>query len=177
MAEEHTEADRGSSDGSSGWVTTKVAAAALGVTPRTVRTYIHEGELEGREEQEGINKRLLVSIASLDELRVRRGTEGRFRTQNRRSSGRGESTGENAGDMAEVIRDLSTRLEQRAAEAADLRARLELTAQAESTLQEQLERERVRADRLDDIQEENERLREELEAERSRGFWRRLFGG
>ncbi len=167
----------GSYEGNSGWVTTKVAAAALGVTPRTVRTYIHEGELEGKEEQEGINKRLLVSINSLDKLRVRRETEGKFRTQNRRSSVRGESNAEPSGDMAEVIRDLSTRLEQRAAEAADLRARLELTAQAESTLQEQLERERERADKLENAQEEARRLREELEAERSKGFWRRLFGG
>jgi predicted transcriptional regulator len=176
MGEGPTGAEQGNYAGSSGWVTTKVAAAALGVTPRTVRTYIHEGELEGREEQEGINKRLLVSISSLDELRVRRETEGRFRTQNRRSSGRGESVGESSGDMAEVIRDLSTRLEQRAAEAADLRARLELTARAESTLQEQLQRERERADKLEDAQEEAQQLREELERERGRGFWRRLFG-
>jgi hypothetical protein len=27
------------------------------------------------------------------------------------------------------------------------------------------------------LREENERLRLELEAERSKGFWRRLFGG
>jgi hypothetical protein len=45
-------------------------------------------------------------------------------------------------------------------------ARAELTEQAESTLREQLERERERADRLE----------EELREERSKGFWRRLFG-
>jgi DNA-binding transcriptional MerR regulator len=133
-----------------------VAAEALGVTPRTIRTYIHEGELEGKTEQEGINKRLLVSIASLDELRVRRETEGKFRPQRGRSSGPGRSEG----DVAEVIRDLSTRLEARAAEAASLRTRLELTAEAESTLKERVTR-----------------LEAELEAERSKGFWRRLFGG
>jgi hypothetical protein len=37
---------------------------------------------------------------------------------------------------------------------------------AESTLREQLERERERADRLE----------AELQAERQRGFWARLFG-
>ena len=79
--------DRGGSAGDQGWVTTKVAAEALGVTLRTIHTYVHEGELEGKAEQEGINKRLLVSIASLDELRVRRETEGKFRPQRGHSSG------------------------------------------------------------------------------------------
>jgi predicted transcriptional regulator len=156
MGENRTEAPDGSYVGNSGWVITKIVAAALGVTPRTIRTYIREGELEGKAEQEGINKRLLVSIASLDELRIRRETGRKFRRQNRPSSAPENSTGE----IAEVIRDLSSRLEQRAAEAADLRARLELTAEAESTLTERVEK-----------------LEAELEAERSKGFWRRLFGG
>jgi hypothetical protein len=49
---------------------------------------------------------------------------------------------------------------------------LELTEQAESTLRESLERERERADRLE---ERAEQLRGELEAERIKGFWARLF--
>jgi excisionase family DNA binding protein len=153
---EPSSGDPGGSSGSQGWVTTKVAAEAIGVTPRTIRTYIHEGELEGKVEQEGINKRLLVSIASLDELRVRREKEGKFRPQRESSSAREKSEG----DVAEVIWDLTIRLEERAAEAASLRTRLELTAEAESTLKERVER-----------------LEAELEAERSKGFWRRLFGG
>jgi excisionase family DNA binding protein len=148
--------DHGGSSVDEGWVTTKVAAEAIGVTPRTIRTYIHEGELQGKVEQEGINKRLLVSIASLDELRMRRETEGKFRPQ--RGSYSAREKGE--GDVAEVIRDLTARLEERAAEAASLRTRLELTAEAESTLKERVAK-----------------LEEELEAERSKGFWRRLFGG
>jgi|SRR5215213_5590836 len=48
-----------------------------------------------------------------------------------------------------------------------MEGRLELTEITESTLREQLERERERADRLE----------EELRDERSRGFWARLFGG
>lgn len=41
-------------------------------------------------------------------------------------------------------------------------------------VREQLGVERGRRERLE---EENERLRTELEAERSKGFWARLFGG
>jgi hypothetical protein len=52
-------------------------------------------------------------------------------------------------------------------EAADLRARLQLTEQAQSALEEE-----ARA-----LREERDRLRAELEEERSKGFWRRLFGG
>src|SRR5215207_4311056 len=148
--------DYGGSSVDQGWVTTKVAAEALGVTARTIRTYIHEGELEGKVEQEGINKRLLVSIPSLDELRMRRETEGKFRPQRGPSSAQEKSEG----DVSDVIRDLAVRLEERAAEAASLRTRLVLTAEAESTLKERVAK-----------------LEEELKAERSKGFWRRLFGG
>jgi hypothetical protein len=62
-----------------------------------------------------------------------------------------------------------------------LEGRLELTAQAESTAREDLERERARAEeerrRADAERERAEELRRELEAERSKGFWARLFGG
>jgi chromosome segregation ATPase len=44
-------------------------------------------------------------------------------------------------------------------------------------LLEELKRERERADKLEEVQEESRRIREELDAERSKGFWRRLFGG
>jgi hypothetical protein len=56
----------------------------------------------------------------------------------------------------------------------EMRARAELTATTESTLRESLERERERADRAE---ESTEQLRGDLEAERSKGFWARLFGG
>jgi chromosome segregation ATPase len=59
-------------------------------------------------------------------------------------------------------------------EAADLRARLELTERTESSLREDLERVREERQRH---QEEADRLRTELEAERSKDLWRRLFGG
>jgi hypothetical protein len=80
----------------------------------------------------------------------------------------------------EVIESLSARLETRVAEAADLRARLELTSKAESTLQ--AERDRLLSD-LEREREERQREREraeqlqtELDAERAKGFWRRMFG-
>jgi excisionase family DNA binding protein len=69
-----------------------------------------------------------------------------------------------------------------------IEGRLELTEATESTLRETLERERARADRLEgrvevageQLQEERERadrLEAELQAERSKGFFSRLFGG
>jgi predicted nuclease with TOPRIM domain len=65
------------------------------------------------------------------------------------------------------------RLETRAAENAELRTRLELTEQTDSTLREQLDRERTRADEL---AEETRELREKLEVARQ-PWWRKLFGG
>ena len=62
-----------------------------------------------------------------------------------------------------------------------LEGRLELTAQAESTAREDLERERARVEeerqRADAERQRADELRAELEAERSKGFWARLFGG
>jgi anti-sigma factor RsiW len=61
--------------------------------------------------------------------------------------------------MADVFRDLAVRLEQRAAEAAELRTRLELTEQTQSTID--AERRRV----LEELAAERRR-REEAERER-----------
>jgi chromosome segregation ATPase len=165
---------RGNDWGSSGWTTTEVAAASLGVTPRTIRSYIQQGELVGELEGKGIEQAWRVSIASLEELRDNRKAQGKFNRRIRKSSALEE-------DIADIIESLSARLETRVAEAADLKARLELTAKAESTLQ--AERDRLVSD-LDREREERQREREraeqlqaELEAERSRGFWQRLFGG
>ncbi len=178
MGEEHTRgklAGHAADDtGGSGWVTTKVAAEALGVNPRTIRTYIEQGELEAKAQGEGIQKTYLVSIDSVYALRDRRGPPRYTRRKTRETSASGRDS---AGELTAIIRDLTSELVQRSQETSELRTRLELTAQAESTLREQLERERERADKLEGIQEEASRLRAELEAERSKGFWRRLFGG
>lgn len=147
----------------SGWTTTSAAAKALGVSPRTVRLYIERGELSGRLE-EGTDKRIwLVSIDSLNSLRARRGTGGIVP----------ESAPEIAETVPDAMRDLALRLELRAAEAAELRTRLELTAQTQSSVEE----ERIRLEEaLAKERERAEQLQAELEAERSKGFWQRLFG-
>lgn len=166
----------------SGWITTDVAAKALGVSPRTIRRFIDRGDLEGRLEEEGITKSWMVSIDSLHDLRDRRDAEGHDRHESPDASAavdRAEDT------LADVLRDLAGRLEARIAEATELRTRLEITERAESSLREERERlladiELERSERENDRQraeEELQHLRAELEAERSKGFWRRLFGG
>jgi hypothetical protein len=166
----------------SGWITTDVAAKALGVSPRTIRRFIDRGELEGKLEEEGIAKAWMVSIDSLHALRDRRKVEGHDRRESVEMSAvvdRAEDT------LADVLRDLAGRLETRIAEATELRTRLEITERAESSLREERERlladiERERSERDNDRQraeEELQRLRAELEAERSKGWWRRMFGG
>ena len=167
---------------SSGWVTTEVAARALGVTPRTIRAYIEQGKIEAKSEGEGVKKSWVVSIDSIHTLRDARSSSA--------SDPRGireESRAENV--SAGLFREIADRLELRAAEVAELRTRLEITENAESTLREErerlredLERERERADRertraeeayreaekvegdRGQSQEEAKRLREELEA-------------
>jgi excisionase family DNA binding protein len=62
--------------------------------------------------------------------------------------------------------ELVERNESLARELGRLEGRLQLTEQAESTLREALDRERQRADKAE----------AELQAERSKGFWQRLFG-
>lgn len=161
---------RGNDSGIHGWVTTSVAAAALGIKPRQCRNLIQEGELEAKLEGKGRDKRYLVSVSSLEALRDKRQSEGKL-PLNRRATAEDEDIG---AELGQWMRELTARLETRAAENAELRTRLELTEKADSTLREQLERERERADRLE---ERAEKLRGELEAERSKGFWARLFGG
>ena len=147
----------------SGWVTTEVAARAVRVSPRTVRRYIERGELEAKPQGEGVNRTWLVSVDSLHALRASRPDHA---DGPRTVRGNGAAEGV-AGNLADVLRDMSARLEERAAEAAELRTRLELTARAQSTVVEEAR----------GLREERDRLRDELEAERSKGFWRRLFGG
>lgn len=148
---------------SSGWVTTDVAARAVRVSPRTIRRLIDRGELEAKAEGEGVERRWLVSVDSLHTLRASRGAE-----DTRPGIDREVSTADISADsIAGVLRELSARLEMRTAEAVEMRTRLELTEQAQSTVEDEARR----------LREENELLREELEAERTKGFLRRLFGG
>jgi chromosome segregation ATPase len=203
--------NRGNDVGTSGWVNTDVAAEALGVSSRSVRNYILNGDLVGRKEKEGINERYVVSVDSLYALRDRRNQEGKLPGKVRRTSRRPESTAEGSTELVretavDMLREILASLETHIAQNAELRARLELTERAESTLREELERERgqrgtdvererserlqaqERAEQLEQerarleaehrrAEEEAAALREELEAERGKGFWRRLFGG
>jgi Helix-turn-helix domain len=168
--------------GGSGWVTTDVAAKALGVSPRTIRRFIDRGDLEGKLEEEGITRAWMVSIDSLHALRDRRKAEGHDRRESSEMSVAVDSAEDT---LADVLRDLAGRLETRIAEATELRTRLEITERAESSLREERERlladlERERTERDHErqrVDEELQRLRAELEAERSKGFWSRLFRG
>ena len=91
-------------------------------------------------------------------LRARRISEGKID---------GDAATDHGAELVEVVQSLASRMANEAARATALEMRLKLTAQAERTLRGQLDQER----------EETERLRSELEAERSKGFRRRLFGG
>jgi hypothetical protein len=132
-----------------GWVTTRQAARALGVIPRQVRNYIAAGDLEGRKEGKGVKERWIVSISSVETLRQKRQYEGKIPGQYRDVAGNAEDVRQGAGENAALIRGLAARLEDVQYELGRAEARLELTAQAESTLREALERERERADRLE----------------------------
>jgi hypothetical protein len=154
--------DRQGTSGS-GWTTTAAAAKALGISPRTVRLYLERGELEGRLEG-GTEKRIwLVSIESLNTLRAKRGTSGIIP----------EREPEIADTVPEAMHDLAVRLEARAAEAAELRTRLELTEITQSSMEEEKQR---LLDSLKQAEEQAETLRQQLEAERLKSFWQRLFG-
>ncbi len=134
--------DGGQSGGHEGWVSTDVAARALGVSPRTVRRMLEREELRGMLEKEGIGKAWLVDITSVQRLRDERPTTGRDRQESPVVTGRTDYT-------ADVVRDLAGDLADARYQLGRAESRLELTAQTESTLREALERERERADRLE----------------------------
>ncbi len=187
--QQHSDADANNA----GWVTTRVAAAALGVKPRQVRNYIAEGELEAKTEGAGAKRRYLVSIASVEALRAERHSEGKLPRQDRNG---GESSITSGQEAATLVRELAAELGEARYRLGQAEARLELSTQAESTLHEQLQRERERAERLEaererllpDLLRERDRanaereraehleaqLREALEARR--GWFRRFFG-
>ncbi len=177
----------------SGWVTTRQAAAALGINPRRVRNYIFDGDLVAKTEGDGANKRYLVSTASLEELRLKLEAEGKLSGQHRDDA---EGAGYATADIAELVRELTAELGEVRYQLGRAEARLELTSEIESPLREQLVRERERAERLEAERDrlvpdllrerdltkvEHERaehfeaeLRAALEARR--GWFRRFFG-
>ena len=153
-----------------------MAARAVRVSPRTIRRLIERGQLDAKREGEGVEKRWLVSVDSLHLLRASRSevADGpRVDHTNGREDDRDRSADRTPPDgIADVVRDLAVRLEERTAEAVEYRTRLEITERAQSTVEEE-----ARA-----LREENGRLRSELEGLRERpderrSWWRRVFGG
>ena len=146
----------------SGWVSTQQAARALGISPRTVRWHIEQGNLEAKPEGEGVKRTWLVSIDSLQAFRDTRRSAGdqprSYRTAN-------EDVGTATEGSGVAIRVLAERLEEAAARAAEYRVRLQLTEQAESTLRAELEEARRRRE---DAERERDELRLELQALRER---------
>jgi DNA-binding transcriptional MerR regulator len=195
------------------WTSTAVAAKSLGVSPRTIRSYIKKGLLEGKTEDNETTRRWYVSLDSLNALRTRYVGD---------SSTSSAENGAGGGDIAQTIQNVSIRLSEEAARAGELRVRLELAEQTEHTLRGALESERERAEQnwrdaqyayqnaesareisqrllrerqkveeqtqqllkeLEDLEallrkaeERSLQLEKELQAERSKGFFRRLFG-
>jgi hypothetical protein len=123
------------------------AARILRTTERTMRRRLERGDLEG----------------------ARDPTTGRWRVQPHSVTAampeRPPKASEEALEASESVRDYRDRVEDLQRQLGRLEGRLELTELTESTLREQLQRERERADRLE------EELREA-----HRSWWSRLFG-
>ena len=141
-------ADTSMTTSTSGWVTTEVAARAIRVSPRTIRRLIERGDIEAKPQGEGVKRTWLVSIDSLHRLRASRLGEDASPHEVR------DEPGGLSASIAEVLREMSLRLEQRTAEAVEMRTRLELTERTHSTAEEEAKR----------LKQENERLRKELAA-------------
>ena len=125
--------------GASGWTTTKQAAKRLGVSRRSVQGYVGRGLLEAREEGEGVNRRFLISIDSLNSLADRRRRDADEAANFADASPESGMAASSFANTGEGLRHLIERLEARTAEATELRIRLELTERAQSTLEEELE--------------------------------------
>jgi Helix-turn-helix domain len=145
----------------SGWTTTKQAAKVLGVSRRSVQGYVGRGILEAREEGEGVNRRFLISIDSLNALVNRRRREADETANFAEASPQSEEAATPFANTSEGLRHLIERLESRTAEATRLQFQLELTEKAQSTLEDQLVDERRRREQ---VEAERDELRQQLEA-------------
>ena len=153
--------ERGEDLAGSGWTTTKQAAKVLGVSRRSVQSYVRRGILEAREEGKGVNKRFIVSINSLNALRERRSGEAIAAEEFAGASAESEEAANLVANADEGLRHVVDRLEARTAEATELRVRLEITEKAESTVRAELAEERRRREAAE---REREDLRRELQA-------------
>ena len=144
----------------SGWVSTQQAARALGISPRTVRWHIDQGNLEAKPEGEGVKRAWLVSIDSLQALRDKRQAAGELPRGYRTPAESADIAAESSGN---AIRELADRLVEEAARASEFRVRLELSERAQSSLEEELNEERRRREAAE---RERDDLRRELESAR-----------
>ena len=135
--------------GGSGWTTTKQAAKALGVSRRSVQGYVARGILDAQEEGEGVNRRFLISIDSLNSLVDRRRRETDETANFVDASPEVGNAATTFANTGEGLRHLIERLEARTAEATELRIRLELTERAQSTLEEELEEANLRREEVE----------------------------
>jgi excisionase family DNA binding protein len=173
--------------------TVQEAAKVLGITDRRVRALAQEGRIEGERTDAGWKISRYSVHSYRDDKRERpleaRGTDSlsisewlrRVEALQRelgRLEGRLELTERAESTVREerdrLLRELEEARQQHLHDVQRERAeRLEVQEKAERLAQEhaQLEEEHSR------VEDKVEMLREELEAERSKGFWRRLFGG
>ena len=137
-----------------------MAARAVRVSPRTIRRYIEQDKLKAKPQGEGVRREYLVSVDSLHALRATRPPSAEVPEVGRES--------EHTDSIADVLRDMSASLVARAEEAAELRVRLQLTEQAQSTIEEgrrRIEEELTEERRRREAAErEREDLRRELQA-------------
>jgi excisionase family DNA binding protein len=132
------------------------AALILGVTPTRVRQLLQEGEIEG--ERDEVGHWSIPARAVHDRLeRLRR-----------------ERFVEAVGADPVSVRALQERVEVLQRELGRLEGRLEAWERAYSSLESERT---LLAKRLEGEQARAEQLQAELDEERSKGLWRRLFGG
>lgn len=84
----------------SGWVTTEDAAAALGVSPRTIRDYIRSGGLEAKSEGAGVLKRWLVSKNGVQAMLEKRRSLEEIPVDRRESAAGSPPAADGAADAA-----------------------------------------------------------------------------
>ncbi len=163
------------------WTDTAAAAKLLEISPKTVRSYIEKGLLEGKTEDDGSKRRWYVSVDSLHDLRERRSAKEDDTESTNVSSVENNAEAiieaiqnatmrlseESARVATEAIQNISVRLSEESALAAELRVRLELAERTEATLREALASEREKAnkerERTDQAQLEIQRVRKEAE--------------
>ena len=145
--------------------TTAEAAHVLRKDNRRVLRMLETGELEGEKDNAG---RWRIPQKAVHELLPGQVSSDRSRAFSEKPL----EVAQEAAELWEIVRDLERELGR-------MEGRLELTAVTESTLREQLERERERADRLEAELRDAEadvRAAEAALYDARRPWWRRFFG-